>query len=410
MCDTIVVVSEGRVLLAKNSDRDPNEAQALEWHDRASHPAGALLRCTWIDIPQVASTNAVLISRPFWMWGAEMGANEHGVVIGNEAVFTKEPYATLGLTGMDMLRVALERSRSAEEAVSVITGLLERHGQGGGCGHERRSFTYHNSFAIADPGEAWVLETAGRHWATERVRAGVRTISNGLTIPGFAERHSDRIRTAVSACRARQSLTARGAAGQSTAQPTAGDLMAVLRSHGAHALPQYSPVNGAMAAPCMHAGGLLAASQTTASWVSDLAAGDAVHWATATAAPCTSLFKPFRVDRPVDLGPAPDDRFDPLALWWRHELLHRSALRDPARAFEKFTPERDMVQRGWLAEPPSATHAVSEADALLDRWTAAVGEHLGEDKRPLLVRRYWRTRDLRSRIWAADPQRLVGAG
>jgi secernin len=407
MCDTIVVVSEGQVLLAKNSDRDPNEAQVLEWHEPATYPAGARLRCTWIDIPQVASTNAVLISRPFWMWGAEMGANEHGVVIGNEAVFTKEPYAKLGLTGMDMLRVALERSRSAEEAVSVITGLLERHGQGGGCGHERRSFTYHNSFAIADHGEAWVLETAGRHWATERVRAGVRTISNGLTIPGFAERYSDRIRTAVSACRTRQSLTARQAAGQGTAQPTAGDLMAVLRSHGAHALPQYSPVNGAMAAPCMHAGGLLAASQTTASWVSDLAAGDAVHWATATAAPCTSLFKPFSVERPVDLGPAPDDRFDPLTLWWRHELLHRSALRDAAPAFAKFTPERDMVQRGWLAEPPSATRAVSDADVLLDRWTAAVGEQLGEDKRPLVVRRYWRARDLRSRIWAAD--RLVGA-
>ena len=40
---------------------------------------------------------------------------------------------------------------TAEQAVEVITGLLETHGQGGGCGHEHRGFTYHNSFLVADP-------------------------------------------------------------------------------------------------------------------------------------------------------------------------------------------------------------------------------------------------------------------
>ena len=396
MCDSVIAVGPDRVLLAKNSDRDPNEAQALEWHPGRSHPSGATVRCTWIEIPQVAATNAVLISRPFWIWGAEMGANDHGVAIGNEAVFTKEPYAASGLTGMDLVRLALERAATAAAAVEVIAELIERHGQGGPCGHERRSFTYHNSFAIADPSEGWVLETAGPHWASERVSSGVRSISNGLTIPGFAERHGDRLRTTVSACRAREALTRREA-GES---PSPTRLMATLRSHGTGRWPHYSPLNGAMAAPCMHAGGLLAASQTTASWLSDLRDGAAIHWATGTAAPCTSLFKPFRVGEPVELGPRPADRFDARTLWWRHERLHRCALRDPAAALPLFTGERDDVERRWLGEPPASAAAVAEADALLARWTKGVAAAVDGDRRPPWVRRYWRVRDRRAGLSA----------
>ncbi|HEY4947973.1 MAG TPA: hypothetical protein VII19_08740, partial [Acidimicrobiales bacterium] len=89
MCDSFVTVTDDGVMFAKNSDRDPNESQVLQWVEAADHQPGDRVVCTWIDIPQVAHTHAVLVSRPWWMWGAEMGANEHGVVIGNEAVFTK---------------------------------------------------------------------------------------------------------------------------------------------------------------------------------------------------------------------------------------------------------------------------------------------------------------------------------
>jgi dipeptidase len=396
VCDTAVAVLGDRVLFAKNSDRDPNEAQNLEWQPRRSHPASARVRCTWIEIPQARETHAVLLSRPFWMFGAEMGANEHGVVIGNEAVFTKQPYASLGLTGMDLLRLALERAASAEEAVAVITSLLAQHGQGGGCGHEKRGFTYHNSFLAADARGAFVIETAGREWEVERV-TGARSISNGLTIPGFAERHADRLRTTVASALARRECTQAAAA---RARGVA-DMFLLLRSHGARGTrerPLYRLLNGAMSGPCAHAGGLVAATQTTASWVAELAPGAARHWVTATAAPCTALFKPVAVDDPLELGPPAIDRYDANALWWRHERLHRAVARDPARLLPLYASERDAVEARWLAAPPKPADAFAEGEELLAEWTARVVAAASHDLRPGHVRRYWAARNARAEV------------
>src|ERR1019366_9404503 len=194
MCDTLIatpaVTATGAMLFGKNSDRERNEAQVLEPQPRRRHGRGATVRLTYVEIDQVARTHACLISRPFWMWGAEMGANEHGVVIGNEAMHSTVPaQRKRALTGMDLVRLGLERGTSAAEAVSVMTELLERHGQGGDCGHLGR-FYYHNGFVIADASEAYVVETVGRWWAAERVE-GVRALSNALSIGNPHARSAD---------------------------------------------------------------------------------------------------------------------------------------------------------------------------------------------------------------------------
>lgn len=388
MCDTMVSVQSDRVLFAKNSDRDPNEAQFLEWQPRRSHVESARLKCTWIEIPQVRQTHAVLLSRPYWMWGAEMGTNEHGVTIGNEAVFTREPYSASGLTGMDLLRLALERSRTAADAVQTIVSLLEEFGQGGLCSLERAGFTYHNSFIVADPVGALVLETAGRHHAVEMVRGG-RSISNGLTIPDFARRHSDTIKTHVSACRLRQARTQRLV--DRAAEPF--DMMRILRDHGeGQTAPSYSWLNGGLGVPCVHAGGLVAASQTAGSWVAELRPGAIRHWATATAAPCTGLFKPVAIDQPLDLS-RPGERADEESLWWRHERLHRAVMRDPSRLGPRYFAERDEIEAVWAADPVDSQTAFDEGDRLLARWTADVLAQSGSDVRPWYVRRYWAKRN-----------------
>ena len=172
--------ADGHVLFAKNSDRQPNECHIKIRIPRKRYPKGSRRKCTYIEIDQAEETYEVLLLKPYWVWGAEMGSNEYGLNIGNEAVFTKEPRGKDSLTGMDMLRIALERCRTSKEAVRMITGLLEKYGQGGNCGYEK-SFTYHNSFLIADRSSAWVLETAGIYWAALEVK-DLYSISNRLSI------------------------------------------------------------------------------------------------------------------------------------------------------------------------------------------------------------------------------------
>ncbi len=393
MCDTLVSLTNDGVLFAKNSDRDPNEAQVLRWQPATDHAAGTDAACTWISIPQVAHTHAVTLSQPWWMWGAEMGANEHGVVIGNEAVFTKRPKGEAGLLGMDLLRLALERAATAADAVQVLVELLERHGQGGACSHDHPDFTYHNSFLVADPNGAIVLETADTHWATEDVRGPGRSISNGLTIDGFAAAHADRLRGRVAACSLRRARTEASAA----SSRTPADLFAALRDHGDDPSPQWSPINGALNAPCAHAGGKITSTQTTSSWVADLRA-EPLHWVTATAAPCTSLFKPVRVQQPADLGANPTNRFDAESVWWRHEALHRLVLRDHAAATARFLAAQDRTEAAWLASPPTTAAAFAQSDALEAAWQADLAAAHLTDRRPGWLRSLWSTLDEQARF------------
>lgn len=399
MCDTFATRTEDGVLLAKNSDRDPNEAQTLRWYAAADHPPGSLLRVTWSTLEQVAHTHAIAVSQPWWMWGAEMGANEHGVTIGNEAVFTwrsgRARRTGSELLGMDLLRLALERSTTREEAVQVIVTLLERHGQGGSCSHEHPRFTYHNSFLVADPAGVVVLETAGRHWATEDVTGRGRSISNGLTIAGFAERYADPVRGRVASCAVRRGRTT------ASAESAAGvaDMIAGLRDHGGPT-PSWSPVNGALSAPCAHAGGLVTSTQSTASWVADLR-GTPRHWVTGTSAPCTGLFRPITVDRPL-AEDVTANRFDADSAWWRHELLHRAVLRDHAQALELYRDERDATERAWLDAPPDPADAAAEADRLDRWWTGLVAGADLADTRPAWLRRLWRRWDAGAGLRAAQ--------
>jgi dipeptidase len=345
------------------------------------------------------------------------------LVIGNEAVFTKLPYEKEpGLIGMDLLRLGLERANTAAAAVTVMTELLTTYGQGGNCGHTH-DLRYHNSFLVADPSDAWILETAGREWAARRVE-GSGSISNAITIGGqfdrsspglvdravaekwcagpdtfdFAADYSDRIYTRFSDARSRQCRTNDALVAARGRVDSAG-AWELLADHGARADaradwgPSNHQVGGLIGATvCMHAGfGPVRGSQTTGSWVSELPAGGirATHWVTGTAAPCLSLRVPVWFDAVEaaglpDRGPAPGGTYAPGSLWWDHEDLHRTVLLDYARLRGLIEPDRREVQAridGWAAAAVAGRvedrvqctrNAFAEAADAYRRWVEAV--------------------------------------
>jgi dipeptidase len=436
MCDTMAALGRatatGHTLFAKNSDRERNEAQFLEMLPARDYGAGARLRATYVAIPQVRRTHAVLLSRPFWIWGAEMGANEHGVVIGNEAVHPRlKPQRKPALIGMDLLRLGLERGATAREALGVITALLEEFGQGGNCSHLSRRY-YDNSFIIADAREAFVLETVGRHWAVEKI-AGARAISNTYTIG--AARSAESAGLAAFA-KAQGWWNGRGAldfaaavtspanpglpgalarCGRSTARLArargridAAAMMANLRDHGAdgEGRADFHPQDLTGPTVCMHAGDRRRMGQSVGSLVSDLRPGGAAHWVTAASAPCTAIFRPVFMDASLPAqGAIPGDRDDRSTRWWAHEALHRGALAgDYAGFMAEYAGARDALESRFAArveeavEKPGRAGAAArsrlaaacwrEADREEARWIARLPRFAAFSVRPA-YRRSW---------------------
>src|ERR1700753_4314272 len=150
MCDTLCARGAGGTVFAKNSDRPPGEVQ-VTWPFGRRSSNGCTLRTQYLSIGDTGA-HAALLSCPTWLWGAEHGVNEFGVAIGNERVATMHDAAGAkpALIGMDLVRLGLERARTAAEAVEVMTGLLAACGQGGiaDAGHPE---AYDSSFLVAHP-------------------------------------------------------------------------------------------------------------------------------------------------------------------------------------------------------------------------------------------------------------------
>jgi secernin len=406
--------ADGAVWFAKNSDREPGEAQVVEHLPRVNHHTSKTLQCTYLEIPQSAGTYEVLLSRPFWMWGAEIGSNEHGVTIGNEAVWTKVPIEKTGLTGMDLLRLALERTTTAREALDLITDFLKTYGQGGACGYRNKKFRYHNSFIIADPTEAWVLETAGQFWAAEKVRS-IRTISNVLSIGkefdlisddaytfarskgwcksaddfDFAQAFSEPKYSTFSGGIERSACTLRTLQNRQSKLERQ-DFFTALREHNG-----FAPEDGwRMRMPCAHSSWwpTRAAGQTTGSMVSCLQVSQLTHWLTGTSSPCLSLFKPVMMGGDLLFpGKTPDEGYDNESLFWQHERLHRSVLKHYEPLKRLFNNARLAMETAFMASTDSLhfNQMWEQHRQVLPEWQNLVEQELQQGTKFSLFNRYW---------------------
>jgi dipeptidase len=117
--------------------------------------------------------------------------NEHQVAIG-ETTYTgrTELQDTLGLIDYgSLMYIALQRARTAREAISIMTGLATEYGY----------YSTGETFSISDPNEVWIMEmigkgvgTKGAVWVAQRIPDGyISGHANQARITTFPRKDPD---------------------------------------------------------------------------------------------------------------------------------------------------------------------------------------------------------------------------
>ncbi len=400
MCDSIValanVTRDGTVIFGKSADCEVNEANAIVRIPGRKHVKGEAARLTHLVIPQSKETYEVFLTKAFWTYGAEIGVNEFGLAMGEEAVYTTEMNEEQdGVIGPDLVRLGLERAKNCQEAIQVMTELLEKYGQGGSAELKGNSH-FDSSFLMADTREAYILETAGRKWAVRKVDdfdsiSNLLTISNNYTRCSLTQQRGELNWAEQFALPEyppnlgsveRQSITYQ-ALKEKRGEVTVKTFFEIMRHHGEGYHPAFAETHRNI---CVHAG-----PQENRWWqadgvmVTEVGEHGVLAWVTGTSGTCVSIFKPvfLGVDLP-EIGPLPTEHFDPRSLWWKHELLHRRAMadfenlvpeirKDFDRIEDQFIAEAETVKKGTLAEKKDfMDYCFSVAMQATERWIAVL--------------------------------------
>ena len=157
--------ADGSVLVTYAADSH-NLYGELYNQPAADHPAGTMRKVVEWDtgkplgeIPEVPHTYATIGNM-----------NEHGLVIAESTWGGREELEGTGTIDYgSLIYITLQRARTAREALRVMTDLVKDYGYASSG----------ESFSIADPDEAWILELIGKGktakdavWVARRVPDG----------------------------------------------------------------------------------------------------------------------------------------------------------------------------------------------------------------------------------------------
>lgn len=420
-CDTFALnkkfFEENENLFAKNSDRPLGEAQPLFFCPNKKHRDGETVSCTHLTIPQMEETYAVIGCKPYWIWGFETGLNEYGLVIGNEAQGSRcEVEKEEGLLGMDLLRLALERSRNAREAIDVIAALLEKYGQNANASmlFDRR---YENSYLMVDKKEIWLMETAGRQWVAKQIHDW-SAISNCYSIGKDYDICSEKMEQLV---RDNRWMTAAEpvdfakaytlpAVRQTNSVPrwrrmkklismreealNISDVKKICRDHfeGELIEPRFGASYGGFVSICMHAM-TWDASQTASSFLMSYHDQLGVVCRYAPSIPCCSVYIPiYWIEELPEMLIKGDAVYDEKSLWWVVETLAMAVSIDEERFGKNVREElreleAQIEKEKILVEEQACVllkqEKVQEAHQLLKELTETSAEQLMETAKRL---------------------------
>ena len=158
---------DGSVMISYNADSHLLYGELYHW------PAGIWAKGTMMDVYEW-DTGKFLgkIEQAHQTYNVMGNMNEHQVAIGETTFGGKADLQHQASATVDygsLIYLALQRSKSAREAIKVMTNLVARYGY----------YSEGESFSIADKNEAWILEMIGKGeyekgavWVARRIPDG----------------------------------------------------------------------------------------------------------------------------------------------------------------------------------------------------------------------------------------------